>query len=125
MGGTLTETALCESCGSDARCKGLSACVRCLPAVCGFTHRQLYWWVTRGYVRPRNPLPGSGRSLEWPGSELEIARRMAVLVKAGIAVSVAAKFARDGWPSGEIAPGIRIQAGELLPDAMAGRGAGE
>lgn len=108
--GAVEETTLCQGCGADARCKGLTACVRCLPAVYGFTYRQLDWWTRRGYVRPADRFPGSGNSREWPGGELEIARRIAQLVKAGIAVSVAARFARDGWPWGQIAPGIDVWA---------------
>ena len=75
----------------------------------GITYRQLDHWARQGYLRPVNGFSGSGRDREWPLAEAEIARRMVRLVAAGLSVEQAARFARDTWPRGEIAPGIVIE----------------
>jgi hypothetical protein len=74
----------------------------------GITYRQLNYWVKRGYLRPEHD-GGSGVARRWPAAEAEIARRMSRLISAGIDVAAAAAFARNDWPDGEIAPGIRIE----------------
>jgi hypothetical protein len=77
------------------------------------TYRQLDFWDRAGYLRPgrvwRGQRRGSGSPRSWPGGELEIARRMGRLVRAGIPVSLAASVARGSWPRCEIAPGIWIE----------------
>lgn len=75
----------------------------------GVTYRQLDYWNRKGYIRSANEGIGTGRTREWPRAELEIARRMGRLVAAGVSVERAAVFARDGWPRGEIAPGVVIE----------------
>lgn len=102
------ETALCESCGRK-RCSGSTrlCAEQCLPASLGITYRQLNHWPVQGWLRPVFE-GGSGRNREWPEAELEIARRMAKLIDAGLTVPAAAKFARDAWPFGEIAPGADL-----------------
>jgi len=82
----------------------------------GITYRQLDYWVHQGYLRPhrRRKTPsgtpwGQGIRRIWPASELEIGRRMARLTAAGLTPERAAAFAREGWPAGEIAPGVRIE----------------
>lgn len=75
----------------------------------GITYRQLDHWQRKGYLRPVNGFSGSGRDREWPLAEVEIARRMGRLVAAGLSVEQAARFARDTWPRGEIAPGVVVE----------------
>jgi len=75
----------------------------------GITYRQLDFWTRSSLLRCDNPDPGSGTPRTWPPQELEIARRMGKLTGAGIPPSLAAKFAREDWPRGEIAPGVTIE----------------
>jgi DNA-binding transcriptional MerR regulator len=75
----------------------------------GVTYRQLDLWARNGYLRPIGGSSGSGRHREWPSGEVTIARRMGRLVDAGISHEQAAVFARNGWPRGEIAPGITLE----------------
>ena len=79
-----------------------------LAASLGITYRKLDYWTRLNHIRPVDAEPGTGVPREWPPAELEIARRMGRLTDAGIAVEVAAPFARDSWPRGEIAPGIAL-----------------
>ena len=84
------------------------------PADLGITYRQLDHWARCGYLKPGRLRTGrgwetSGSPRLWPAEELEIARRMGRLTDAGFPPSLAARFARDLWPGGEIAPGIRIE----------------
>ena len=75
----------------------------------GIPCHRLGHWVRRGYLRPERGGAGPGFHCRWPEAEVEIARRMSRLVATGIDVARAAVFARDDWPRGEIAPGIRIE----------------
>jgi len=75
----------------------------------GITYRQLDFWSRAGHLVPDNPDPGSGTPRTWPPQELEIARRMGKLTGAGIPPSLAAKFAREDWPRGEIGDGIWLE----------------
>lgn len=77
--------------------------------VMGITTRQLNYWVYRGLLHPTDPAPGSGRPREWPDSEIEIGRRMGRLARAGLPLEWSAAFARDGWPDGQLAPGIWVR----------------
>jgi hypothetical protein len=83
------------------------------PAALGITYRQLDHWVRGGYLQPgRNwagHAKGPGSPRMWPPGELEIARRMGRLTAAGLPPALAARFARELWPGGEIAPGIWIE----------------
>ena len=83
------------------------------PEELGITYRQLDHWSRLGYLEPerewRGRARGPGSMRQWPPGELEIARRMGRLTAAGIPPSLAASFARDSWPRGEIAPGIWIE----------------
>ena len=109
----------CPHCPSKAASEGLPACSRHLEAELGITYRQLDYWTRNGLLRPeRRPnaagaYAGSGVWRRWPEAEVEIARRMGVLTRAGVTVALAAAFARESWPSGEIAPGITLTVQEV------------
>jgi hypothetical protein len=79
----------------------------------GITYRRLDLWERAGYLRParvwRGQRRGSGSPRSWPKDELEVARRMGRLTRAGIPAALAASIARDSWPRAEIAPGIFIE----------------
>ena len=75
---------------------------------CGITYRQLYHWACRGYLHPEGQR-GTGCDWDWPASEVLVAQRMARLVAAGLVPAKAAQIARECWPAGELAPGIRIE----------------
>ena len=62
----------------------------------GVSYRQVDHWVRRGWLRPDNPHGGPGSVRQWTNDELDVAVRMAQLVKAGLAPEVAAKAAREG-----------------------------
>ncbi len=61
----------------------------------GLSTRQLVYWVDRGFIRPDNPNPGSGRALWFAPAEVRIALVMAELVAAGFGATAAARLARD------------------------------
>lgn len=71
----------------------------------GATYRMLDYWVRRGLLHPERSSPGSGVSRLWTATELKVARRMVVLVEAGLTVEAAERAARNG---GVIAPGVRV-----------------
>jgi DNA-binding transcriptional MerR regulator len=71
----------------------------------GLTYRQLDFWVRRQFLKPARALPGSGTSRVWTSEELKVARKMAVLVEAGLTVEAAERAARN---RGELAPGVRV-----------------
>jgi DNA-binding transcriptional MerR regulator len=60
----------------------------------GITYRQLDHWVTQGYLFAGGRT-GSGNPREWPLAEIEVARRMVRLVRAGLRPDVAAEVAAD------------------------------
>lgn len=62
----------------------------------------------------RRVLAGAGLALsDGSGpSPAEARRRAGLLAAAGIRPSAALRFARQSWPEGEIAPGIRIEVAE-------------
>jgi hypothetical protein len=74
----------------------------------GITYRKLDYWVRLGHLQPGGGV-GTGNDRWWPPAEIEIARRMGRLTAAGLPLELAASFAREGWPSGEIAPGITLE----------------
>ena len=83
----------------------------------GVSGHRLSSWVARGWARPdrtpsRRGLTGAGVAYEWTEEEAAIVRRMARLTAAGIAPAVAAEYARNGWPAGEIAPGLTLTVTE-------------
>lgn len=100
----------CDVCGGEVLTRPLRTCSLHLDHELGITYRQLNHWVIRGYLRPDHARRTSGIARTWPEAELEVARRMARLTAAGISPEVACKFARESWPSGEIAPGITLSA---------------
>ena len=63
-------------------------------AALGLTDRQFRHWIARGYLRPQNPNPCSGKRLVWSPEELEIAARMAHLVDIGCTVCLAHEVPR-------------------------------
>lgn len=73
----------------------------------GLTERRVSHWVESGYLLPAGK-GGTGYPWQWPATEVEVARRIRVLADAGIAVEAAARFARDGWPDGPVADGLRL-----------------
>lgn len=68
----------------------------------GATYRQLDHWCRLGLLLPPNPTPGSGAQREWPARELQIAKRMVELTRAGLTVHAAHHAARN---SGELLTG--------------------
>jgi transposase-like protein len=66
-----------------------------VPRLLGVSYRQLDYWCRRGYLRPITP-GGSGNPRRWPEAELEVARRMATLVRSGYQAAAAAQLARLG-----------------------------
>lgn len=108
----------CPRCPSKAASEGLPACSRHLESELGITYRQLDYWTRRGYLRPerransRGHGPASGVNRVWPADEVEIVRRMERLTRAGVVPAVAAVYARDSWPAGEIAPGLVLSVTE-------------
>ena len=77
------------------------------------TFRQLDFWCRAGYLQPdrlwRGKRLGSGSVRSWPKTELEVARKMGRLTRAGILPSLAASVARSGEARTEIAPGVWIE----------------
>lgn len=63
--------------------------------VVGVTYRQLNHWVKAGWLRPDGP-GGSGHWRAWPVAELEIARTMGALTRAGLPLAMAHDLARHG-----------------------------
>jgi DNA-binding transcriptional MerR regulator len=78
------------------------------------TARQLTYWVEQGFLHPAGN-GGSGNPRAWPEAEVDIARRMGRLAGAGLPLEWSAQFARNSWPSGEIAPGITVTVSEEPP----------
>lgn len=64
------------------------------------TYRQLDYWCRSGWLRPYHASPGSGIRRFFPPAELEVARAMVLLIKAGVAPPVAARAARDAAETG-------------------------
>jgi DNA-binding transcriptional MerR regulator len=78
-----------------------------LCAETGVTYRRLDYWTRRGYLHPDHR-GGTGYDRIWPPEEIEIARRIDRLAAAGLPLAWSAEFARDHWPNGELAEGIRV-----------------
>lgn len=62
----------------------------------GATYRMLDYWCRTGLLLPKNPTPGSGAQREWPAREVQIAKRMVELTRAGLTVHAAHHAARHG-----------------------------
>lgn len=79
----------------------------------GITYRRLDLWERAGYLRAARTRRGQqrrpGLRRSWPQRELEVARRMGRLTRAGIPAPLAAAIARSGETRHEIAPGIFIE----------------
>lgn len=60
----------------------------------GLTPRRLDYWTRRGYLKPVEENPGSGRERHFTLWETRVARRMAGLVEAGLTVEAASRLAR-------------------------------
>lgn len=65
------------------------------------TKRQMWHWVDKGYLVPKEPNPGTGHPLTWDSSELLIAKTMKRLIHVGFTVSAAADYARMLVENGE------------------------
>jgi hypothetical protein len=102
----------CPRCAAEVAIDGLPACPRHLEAEIGITYRQVDYWTRLGWLKPENPVAGSGVSRRWPAFEVEVARRMGRLAAAGLGIPRAAAFARESWPAGEIAPGVTLAVSE-------------
>lgn len=93
----------------------MTASTAALALELGVSYRRLDHWVHRGYLRPWNPTPGTGRARAWPTNECQVAALMVRLISAGFELAPAAELARDavaawatlgGSACAEIAPGI-------------------
>lgn len=73
----------------------------------GISYRQLDYWVRQGWLRPEYPHAGSGTRREWTNDELDVAVRMAKLVKAGLAHDIAANVARKGSEAW-LSPNVKV-----------------
>lgn len=73
----------------------------------GISYRQLDHWTRQGYLHPETPAKGCGTRREWTNDEIQVAARMAELVRAGLTRKAAADVARKG---GEVwlTPRIRL-----------------
>lgn len=60
----------------------------------GITYRQLDHWSTLGLLRPLHT-GGSGNNREWTRAELDVARLMGHLVRAGMRPALAGHLARE------------------------------
>lgn len=77
----------------------------------GATYRQIDYWISKGYLHPlrRRGADGSGSPRVWPGSEIRVAERMAILVTVGLTPAAAHHAARkDG-----LLPGGRYRLTEV------------
>ena len=72
-----------------------------LAAIPGLTYRQLDHWLNRGFIKARNPHPGSGNSRSLTPGEVKVLKAMLPLVQAGIAPDKAAPIARKLVRSGK------------------------
>lgn len=106
--------ALCNVCGGTVVADGLNVCHRHVIHELGITYRQLNYWVMQGHLKPEQRAQGSGMPRRWPATEVEVAKRMALLTAAGFAVEKAAVFARKSWPAGEIAAGVWIEVRDAV-----------
>jgi hypothetical protein len=80
----------------------------------GLTYRQLDYATRRGLLKPghvqrKKRKGGSGSPRIWPAAELEVARTMGRLIKAGLTLDAAHRIARSGESRAEIAPGVWIE----------------
>jgi hypothetical protein len=107
----------------------------------GVSYKQLDYWVRCDWLHPTNnnlgrhgSAPGSGYSRLWPASEVDVARIMGLLVRAGLAVHVAGDVARVCVERGdervELAGGVVLilpppaPLDESIPHEQAGAGVG-
>jgi DNA-binding transcriptional MerR regulator len=72
----------------------------------GISYRQLDNWVRLGLLRPLH-VGGSGVNREWTRAELEVARLMGHLVRAGMRPALAERLARSRRC--DLSPGISIE----------------
>jgi hypothetical protein len=84
----------------------------------GITYRQLDFWCRLGLLHPLRGV-GTGNSREWTRAELEVARTMGHLVRAGAKPALAERIARSRRC--EIAPGTWLHLGPALSEPC-GRG---
>lgn len=61
----------------------------------GLTYRMLDYWARTGYLEPESG-DGSGSRRRWPQGEIDVAKDMLRLIRAGLTVSAAHRVARAG-----------------------------
>lgn len=59
------------------------------------SYRRIDYWCRRGYLHPEDDGLGSGNYRRWPEMEIEVARKMAVLIDGGFTPAAAARIARS------------------------------
>lgn len=79
-----------------------------LAAVPGLTYRQLDHWLNRGFIRARDPHPGSGVARSLTPGEVKVLQTMYLLVQAGFAPDRAARLARTLNRHGNASVGPRL-----------------
>ena len=79
-----------------------------VSALAGISYRQLDYWVRKGFLQPAPGPEGSGRPRRWTAGEIELARTMGRLIRAGLPLETAHKVALSGERC-EIAPGVWIE----------------
>jgi MerR HTH family regulatory protein len=78
--------------GADLGAEELRLCA-------GITYRQINYWTSQGWLRPRERLDGKrghGCHFSYPEVERDIADRMRRLMGAGLTIRAAARAARTG-----------------------------
>jgi DNA-binding transcriptional MerR regulator len=80
-----------------------------VSALAGITYRQCDYWVRTGLLRPECASNGSGSRRRWTADEIEVARTMGRLVRAGLPPETAHEVARSGDSRCEIGPGVWIE----------------
>lgn len=80
----------------------------------GMTYRELDYWVRRGVLFARNPLPGSGAPRRFPADEIPVACALVRLRAAGVPLDLAAELSRHPVPDEGSRAAVRIGRGVVL-----------
>lgn len=81
----------------------------------GISYRQLDYWTRTGLIESSEATPGSGHRRYWPEEELEVAGRIARLVKAGVNIRVAAEIARQPGEPVHLDGGVIVTVLSVAP----------